>query len=104
MKRLEEENRLYFTKRGGIRIKKYLDELEGIPLQTLWDDINPINSQSDERAGYPTQKSEELLERIIKISTNEDDIVLDFFSGSGTTAAVAEKLNRRWITCDIRVV
>jgi site-specific DNA-methyltransferase (adenine-specific)/adenine-specific DNA-methyltransferase len=101
MKRLDEENRLYFTKRGGIRIKKYLDELEGIPLQTLWDDIDPINSQSDERADYPTQKPEELLERIIKISTDEDDLVLDFFAGSGTTAAVAEKLNRRWITCDI---
>jgi site-specific DNA-methyltransferase (adenine-specific)/adenine-specific DNA-methyltransferase len=101
MKRLDQENRLYFTKKGGIRVKKYLDELEGIPLQTLWDDIDPINSQSPERVGYPTQKPEELIERIIKLSTNEDDIVLDFFGGSGTTAAVAEKLNRRWITCDI---
>jgi site-specific DNA-methyltransferase (adenine-specific)/adenine-specific DNA-methyltransferase len=101
MRRLDEENKLYFTKNGGIRIKKYLDELEGIPLQTLWDDIDPINSQSDERAGYPTQKPEALLERIIKASTNEEDLVLDFFGGSGTTAAVAEKLNRRWIVCDV---
>jgi site-specific DNA-methyltransferase (adenine-specific)/adenine-specific DNA-methyltransferase len=101
MKKLDQENKLYFTKKGGIRVKKYLDELEGIPLQTLWDDIDPINSQSPERIGYPTQKPEELIERIIKLSTNENDIVLDFFGGSGTTAAVAEKLNRRWITCDI---
>jgi len=101
MKRLDKEKKLYFTKKGGIRIKKYLDELEGTPLQALWDDIDPINSQSDERSGYPTQKPEELLERIIMTSTNEDDIVLDFFAGSGTTAAVSEKLNRRWITCDI---
>ena len=101
MKRLDKEKRLHFTKNGGIRVKKYLDELEGTPLQSLWDDIDPINSQSDERSGYPTQKPEELLERIIMTSTNEDDVVLDFFAGSGTTATVAEKLNRRWITCDI---
>ena len=101
MKRLDKEKRLHFTKNGGIRVKKYLDELKGTPLQSLWDDIDPINSQSDERSGYPTQKPEELLERIILTSTNEDDIILDFFAGSGTTATVAEKLNRRWITCDI---
>jgi site-specific DNA-methyltransferase (adenine-specific)/adenine-specific DNA-methyltransferase len=101
MKKLDKENKLYFTNKGGLRVKKYLDELEGIPLQALWDNIDPINSQSNERAGYPTQKPEELLERIIKIATDEDDIVLDFFAGSGTTAAVSEKLNRRWITCDI---
>jgi site-specific DNA-methyltransferase (adenine-specific)/adenine-specific DNA-methyltransferase len=101
MKRLDQENKLYFTKKGGIRIKKYLDELEGIPLQALWDNIDPINSQSNERYNYPTQKPEELLERIIKTSTNEGDLVLDFFGGSGTTAVVAEKLNRRWVVCDI---
>lgn len=101
MKRLDSENRLYFTSKGGIRVKRYLDELEGMPLQALWDNIDPINSQSKERTSYPTQKPEELIERIVRIATNENDIVLDFFGGSGTTAAVAEKLNRKWITCDI---
>ena len=101
MKRLDDENRLYFTSKGGIRVKKYLDELSGIPLQSLWDSINPINSQSKERVNYPTQKPEELIERIIRLSTNEEDLVLDFFGGSGTVSSVSEKLNRKWITCDI---
>lgn len=101
MKKLDAENRLHFTSKGGIRVKKYLDELKGIPLQSLWDTINPINSQSRERVSYPTQKPEELIERIIKLSTNENDLVLDFFGGSGTVASTAEKLKRKWITCDI---
>lgn len=101
MERLDSENRLHFTNNGGIRVKKYLDELKGIPLQSLWDTINPINSQSSERVSYPTQKPEELIERIIRLSTNESDLVLDFFGGSGTAASVAEKLRRKWITCDI---
>lgn len=101
MERLEKEDKLYFTKKGGIRVKKYLDELSGIPLQALWDDINPMNSQSIEKLNYPTQKPEELLQRVILSTTNENDLVLDFFGGSGTTAAVAEKLGRRWVTCDI---
>jgi len=101
MERLDKENRLHFTNKGGIRVKKYLEELSGIPLQSLWDSINPINSQSSERVNYPTQKPEELIKRIIKLSTNENDLVFDFFGGSGTVAAVSEKLNRRWITCDI---
>ncbi|MDI9356150.1 MAG: site-specific DNA-methyltransferase [Chitinophagaceae bacterium] len=67
----------------------------------VWTDINFINSQANERLDYPTQKPEELIERIIKANTNENDIVLDFFGGSGTTCAVAEKLGRRWISCDI---
>lgn len=101
MERLDRENRLYFTRKGGLRVKKYLEELKGIPLQALWDDINPMNSQAIEKLNYPTQKPEEFIERIILTSTNEEDIVMDFFGGSGTTAAVAEKLGRRWITCDI---
>jgi hypothetical protein len=67
----------------------------------LWDDIKLISSSSNEAVGYPTQKPEALLERIINASTNENDLVLDCFCGSGTTAAVAEKLNRRWVTCDL---
>jgi len=100
MKKLDRENKLHFTKKGGIRVKKYLDELPGIPLQTFWSDINPTNSQAIERINYPTQKPEELLDRIIKVSTNPNDLVLDSFVGSGTTLAVAEKLGRRWIGID----
>ncbi|RLB74572.1 MAG: hypothetical protein DRH03_00735 [Deltaproteobacteria bacterium] len=100
MKRLDKENRLHFTNKGGIRLKRYLDETPGIPLQTLWSDIFPVNSQAKERVDYPTQKPEALLERIILASSNPGDLVMDVFAGSGTTAAVAEKLGRRWITCD----
>ena len=101
MKKLDEEGKLHFTKNGGIRLKRYLDENKGIALQCIWDDIPPVNSQAAERLGYATQKPEILLERIIKASSNEGDLVLDCFCGSGTTAAVAEKLGRRWITCDL---
>jgi DNA modification methylase len=100
MERLDSENKLHYTKNGGIRIKRYFDESKGIPLQTVWTDIFPTNSQAVERVHYPTQKPEELLERIIKTSSNEGDIILDCFAGSGTTAAVAEKLNRKWISID----
>jgi adenine-specific DNA-methyltransferase len=78
-----------------------LDELEGMPCQSLWPDINPVNSQAQERVDYATQKPEALLERIIKASSNKDMLVADFFAGSGVTAAVAHKLGRRFITCDI---
>ena len=101
MQRLDEEGKLHFTRAGGIRLKRYLDETPGVPLQTLWHDIFPVNSQAKERVAYPTQKPEALLERIIKASSNENDIVADFFCGSGTTAAVAEKLGRKWIVSDL---
>ena len=83
------------------RYRRYLDEMRGRPLQDVWTDIPFINSQAQERVGYPTQKPEALLERIIRASSNEGDLVLDCFCGSGTTAAVAERLGRRWITCDL---
>lgn len=101
MKKLDEEGKLHFTKNGGIRIKKYLEDMAGIPLQTTWTDISPINSQAVERVGYDTQKPEALLDRIIKASSNKNDIVCDFFCGSGTTLAVAEKLGRKWIGSDL---
>jgi site-specific DNA-methyltransferase (adenine-specific)/adenine-specific DNA-methyltransferase len=101
MKQYEKDNKLYYTSKGGIRIKKYLDKMLGIPLQALWDDIDPLNSQSKERVKYPTQKPEELLKRIILSCTNEGDLVMDCFAGSGTTLVTAEKLGRRWIGCDI---
>lgn len=101
MRRLDAEGRLHFTKSGGIRLKRYADELKGVVLQALWDDIPPINSQAKERLGYATQKPEALLERIIRASSNEGDVVLDPFCGCGTTIAVAERLGRRWIGIDI---
>jgi len=98
---LLKEGRIIFTKTGTPNYKRYLDESKGSALQSIWTDVNPVNSQAVERVDYVTQKPEALLERIIKASSNEGDLVLDCFSGSGTTAAVAEKLNRRWITCDL---
>ena len=85
---------------GGTRII-YLDEVEGDIVDSVWDDIPPVNPQAKERVNYPTQKPEALLERIIKASSNEGDLVADFFCGSGTTAAVAEKLGRKWICSDL---
>jgi len=101
MVQLDKEGKIHFTKTGGIRLKRYLKDTKGVPLQTLWEDIFPVNSQAKERIDYPTQKPEALLERIIKASSNENDIIADFFCGSGTTLAVAEKLNRKWIGSDL---
>ena len=101
MQKLDEAGRLYFTKNGGIRRKLYLDELPGMPAQSMWLDINPVNSQAVERADYATQKPEALIERIITASSNQGMLVADFFGGSGVTAAVANKLGRRFIHCDI---
>lgn len=80
---------------------KYLDENIGSAITTLWDDDLQLNTSSAERIDYPTQKPESLLDRIIRMFSKEGDIILDFFGGSGTTAITAEKLNRKWITCDI---
>lgn len=101
MERLDAEGRLHFTVRGGIRLKRYLSETKGYFVQCLWDDIPPINSQAQERLGYPTQKPEALLERVVKASSNEGNLVLDPFCGCGTTIAVAERLGRKWIGIDI---
>jgi adenine-specific DNA-methyltransferase len=103
MERLDREGRLHVTKTGGIRSKVYLDELPGMPAQSMWVDINPINSQANEKADYATQKPEALLERIVQASSNEGMFVADFFGGSGVTAAVSAKLNRRFIHCDIGI-
>ena len=103
MKEWDAEDRLYFPKspHGRIQRKRYLDENKGEAVQNLWDDINIASAHSDERLDYPTQKPEALLERIIKASSNEGDLVADFFCGSGTTSAVAEKLGRKWIATDL---
>jgi DNA modification methylase len=103
MRKWDAEGRLQFpeSKEGRIRRKRFLSEWPGARVQNLWADVPPLQSQSNERVGYDTQKPEALLERIIGASSNEGDLVLDCFCGSGTTAAVAEKLNRRWIACDL---
>lgn len=99
---LDEQGHIYWPpKKGGVpHFKRYLDEMRGVPLQDVWADIDPVNPMATERAGYPTQKPEALLERVIRASSNEGDIVLDCFAGSGTAAVVAERLGRRWIAND----
>ncbi|MFH0970562.1 MAG: site-specific DNA-methyltransferase [Candidatus Diapherotrites archaeon] len=92
---------IVFTKSGKPRVKRFLDESQGSPIEDIWTDVFPINSQAIESIGYPTQKPEGLLERIIKASSNEGDLVCDFFCGSGTTATIAEKLGRKWIASDL---
>jgi site-specific DNA-methyltransferase (adenine-specific)/adenine-specific DNA-methyltransferase len=101
--KLDAEGKIYWPpKEGGWpRLKAYLDEVKGSAIQTIWTDIKTVNSQAVERIDYPTQKPEALLERIIEASSNEGDLVADFFCGSGTTAAVAEKLGRKWIATDL---
>jgi hypothetical protein len=101
MAELEKSVRIKYTKTGTAEYIRYLDEMPGVPLQDVWADISPVNPQAKERLGYPTQKPESLLERIIKASSNEGDVVLDPFCGCGTAIAVAQRLNRRWIGIDI---
>lgn len=79
MQSLHAEGRLVYTSTGMPEYKRYLDESEGVALQSVWTDINPVNSQAREDTDYPTQKPEALLERIIRSSTNEEDLVADFF-------------------------
>jgi len=100
---LDKQGRIYWPqKEGGVPgYKRYLDEMPGVLLQSIWTDVSPIAAQASENVNYATQKPEALLERIIRASSNDGDRVLDCFVGSGTTAAVAEKLNRRWIACDL---
>lgn len=100
---LDKKGLLYITANGTPRIKHYLDETEGIIADDVWTDINTTNSQSNLQTGYPTQKPEQLLERIISIASNSGDIVFDCFMGSGTTQAVAMKLGRRFIGADINL-
>jgi adenine specific DNA methylase Mod len=101
MERLDTERRIFYTRNGIPRIKRYLDEAKGQALGDLWTDILPVVSWSSERVGYDTQKPEGLLERIITLASDPGDLVADFFVGSGTSAAVAERLGRRWIACDL---
>jgi len=102
MKELIGAGRIVQTRPGAVpQYKRYLDEMPGVPLQDVWTDLRPIGAQAAERLGYPTQKPESLLERIIRSSSEEGDVVLDAFCGCGTTIAAAQKLNRKWIGIDI---
>ena len=92
---------VHYSSTGLASQKRYLDEMQGVPVDTIWDDVQPIQAQSRERVGYPTQKPLALLERIIKASSNEDDVVLDPFCGCATACVAAENLGRRWIGIDI---
>ncbi|HPY30758.1 MAG TPA: site-specific DNA-methyltransferase [Verrucomicrobiota bacterium] len=86
---------------SSIQFKQYMSDKEGVTVDDFWDDITSLQGNSEERVDYSTQKPEALLERIIKASSNEGDLVADFFCGSGTTGAVAERLGRRWIMADL---
>ena len=102
MQELMDEGRIVQTSPGAVpRYKRYLDEMPGVPLQDVWTDIGPIGSRARERLGYPTQKPEALLERIIRASSNEEGVVLDPFCGCGTAVAAAHKLGRQWLGIDI---
>lgn len=102
MKELIAKGMIVQTSPGTVPQKKqYLDEGAGVSIQSLWDDITGIGASSNQGTSYPTQKPEALLERILGSSSNPGDLVADFFGGSGTTAAVAEKLGRKWITTDL---
>ena len=100
IKEFEAQGRIYITKNGKKQLIRYYDEVKGIAIGNLWEDIDYINQVANERLNYATQKPEALLERIIKASSNANSIVADFFGGSGTTGAVAEKLGRKWIMSD----
>jgi len=103
MEQYDREKRLHFPSKpeGQLRLKMYLDESKGPALQNLWDDIPPINSQAGESVGYPTQKPLPLLERIIRASSNKNDILLDAFCGCGTAITAAQRLERQWIGIDV---
>ncbi|MCY3020828.1 MAG: DNA methyltransferase [Planctomycetota bacterium] len=102
--RMEEADKhgiIHYSSTGLACQKRYLDEMHGQPVDTVWDDIPPIQAQANERLGYPTQKPLALLERILKASSNENDIVLDAFCGCGTALVAAEHLKRQWIGIDV---
>src|ERR1019366_3160145 len=103
MRELDRQGRLFFPAKedGRLRKKIYLDESPGVPITDVWDDLPPIHASAPERLGYPTQKPQALLERLISASSNEGDVVLDPFCGCGTTIHAAQKLKRVWVGIDV---
>ncbi|MDE0124653.1 MAG: DNA methyltransferase [Bryobacterales bacterium] len=101
LKQFARKGRLRHTYDGMPEYKRYLDEMPGVPLQDIWTDVPSLQSGTAERLGYPTQKPEALLERILEASSSEGDLVLDPFCGCGTTVAAAQRLKRRWVGIDI---
>jgi DNA modification methylase len=101
---LDAEGRLYWTSTGRPQRKIYLEEVEKPRIGNIWDDIPPIQAQSEERLGYPTQKPVELLKRIIEASSKPGDVIFDPFCGCGTAVYAAHLLGRRWIGCDIAIL
>ena len=101
MQKLHDEGRIYYSKTGYARKKLYVHESKGVPVQDIWNDIGSLSGAHKERVGYPTQKPLALLERIIKASSNEGDMVLDPFCGCATTCVAAETLGREWAGIDL---
>ncbi|OQW95293.1 MAG: hypothetical protein BWK79_02915 [Beggiatoa sp. IS2] len=100
MQKFAEEDRIYYSKGGKPYLKHYLDEMPGVSVQDVWDDIKPLNIPNTKRLGYPTQKPLALLERIIQASSNPGDRILDPFCGCGTTIHAAQQLGRNWVGID----
>ena len=102
MQKLMDQGRVAIPPTGAVpALKRYLDESKGVALQSVWDDLLPVNSQAKESLGYPTQKPLALLDRILAVSSNENDVILDAFCGCGTALVSAQKMNRQWIGIDI---
>lgn len=101
LEQLKKENKLIETSGGKLRYKIYYDDAPGVLIDDIWTDLPFVAATAGERIGFPTQKPEVLLNRIINVSSDESDLIADFFAGSGTTGVVAEKLRRRWIMCDL---
>src|SRR6266404_2083885 len=102
MEELHRQGRIEFRPTGKVpRLKRYLDEAKGMPVQSIWSDIRPLINFGNEALGYPTQKPLALLDRILQSSSNENDIVLDAFCGCGTALVAAQKLKRQWIGIDV---
>jgi DNA modification methylase len=101
MEEADKQGIIYYSSTGLASQKRYLDQMKGQPIDTIWDDILPVQAQADERIGYPTQKPLALLERIVKASSIENEIVLDAFCGCGTAIVAAQKLGRQWIGIDV---
>ncbi|PYV03843.1 MAG: site-specific DNA-methyltransferase, partial [Acidobacteria bacterium] len=101
LKKLDADGRIEWSKTGRPYLRRYLKEMKGTALTSIWADIIPVRAHAKERLGYPTQKPLALLERIVRASSDPGDVVLDSYCGCGTTMAAAQKLGRKWIGIDI---